>query len=165
MDCGYCPVGGTDYRMDYGEIIRCSYDTGCILSLCTVLATPTAIMAAIGNATKHGFLVKEGDALERLAGVRIIAFDKTGTLTYGNPCVISVKIISEILAKMRFMTCRIRRKTFRASVGESNCVFLPAETNTAIPSGGRFSDDSWKWCFRYAGRQKNSCGKRGIFEK
>ena len=40
-------------------------------------------------------LVKEGDALERLAGVRIIAFDKTGTLTYGNPCVISVKIISE----------------------------------------------------------------------
>ena len=46
-----------------------------------VLATPTAIMAAIGNATKHGFLVREGDALERLAGVKIIAFDKTGTLT------------------------------------------------------------------------------------
>lgn len=35
-----------------------------------VLATPTAIMAAIGNATKHGFLMREGDALERLAGVK-----------------------------------------------------------------------------------------------
>ena len=35
-----------------------------------VLATPTAIMAAIGNATRHGFLVREGDALERLAGAR-----------------------------------------------------------------------------------------------
>ena len=46
-----------------------------------VLATPTAIMAAIGNATKHGFLVREGDALERLASVNKIAFDKTGTLT------------------------------------------------------------------------------------
>lgn len=32
------------------------------------LATPTAIMAAIGNATKHDFLVRKGDALERLAG-------------------------------------------------------------------------------------------------
>ena len=59
-----------------------------------VLATPTAIMAAIGNATKHGFLVREGDALERLAGVKIIAFDKTGTLTYGTPQVVKVKSLS-----------------------------------------------------------------------
>lgn len=36
-------------------------------------------------ATKHGFLVREGDALERLADVSKIAFDKTGTLTYGTP--------------------------------------------------------------------------------
>ena len=50
-----------------------------------VLATPTAMMAAIGNATRHGFLVREGDALERLAGVSSLAFDKTGTLTCGTP--------------------------------------------------------------------------------
>ena len=56
-----------------------------------VLATPTAIMAAIGNATKHGFLVREGDALERLAKVDKITFDKTGTLTYGSPEVVSVR--------------------------------------------------------------------------
>lgn len=49
-----------------------------------VLATPTAIMAAIGNATKHGFLVRQGDALERLSYVERIAFDKTGTLTKGD---------------------------------------------------------------------------------
>lgn len=48
-----------------------------------VLATPTAVMAAIGNAAKHGFLVREGDALERLSKVDTIAFDKTGTLTNG----------------------------------------------------------------------------------
>ena len=58
---------------------------------CTlVLATPTAIMAAIGNATKHGFLVREGDALERLAAVSKVTFDKTGTLTRGTPQVIAV---------------------------------------------------------------------------
>ena len=39
-----------------------------------VLATPTAIMAAIGNATRHGFLVREGDALERLAAVSQVTF-------------------------------------------------------------------------------------------
>ena len=55
-----------------------------------VLATPTAIMAAIGNATKHGFLVREGDALERLSKVSKFTFDKTGTLTYGTPKVVAV---------------------------------------------------------------------------
>ena len=48
-----------------------------------VLATPTAIMAAIGNASRHGCLVREGDALERLASVSVVTFDKTGTLTHG----------------------------------------------------------------------------------
>ena len=48
-----------------------------------VRATPTAIVAAIGNASKRGILVKEGDALEKLSMVDKIAFDKTGTLTYG----------------------------------------------------------------------------------
>ncbi len=58
-----------------------------------VLATPTAIMAAIGNATRHGFLVREGDALERLAAVKRVAFDKTGTLTYGMPQVTAVRSV------------------------------------------------------------------------
>lgn len=48
-----------------------------------VLATPTAIMAAIGQATKHGVIIKSGEALEKLGKVDTIAFDKTGTLTYG----------------------------------------------------------------------------------
>lgn len=48
-----------------------------------VLATPTAIMAAIGQATKHGVIIKSGKALEKIGKVDTIAFDKTGTLTYG----------------------------------------------------------------------------------
>ena len=55
-----------------------------------ILATPTAIMGAIGQATKHGVLIKSGEALEKLGGLNTIAFDKTGTLTYGNLAVSDV---------------------------------------------------------------------------
>jgi heavy metal translocating P-type ATPase len=48
------------------------------------LATPTSIMAAIGQATKHGVIIKSGEALENMGKVDCIAFDKTGTLTSGN---------------------------------------------------------------------------------
>lgn len=77
-----------------GQIIRAVTILVVFCPCALVLATPTAIMAAIGNATKHGFLVREGDVLERLSKVKIIAFDKTGTLTYGTPKVITVKSVS-----------------------------------------------------------------------
>ena len=68
-----------------GEILRAVTILVVFCPCALVLATPTAVMAAIGNATKRGFLVKEGDALERLAEVDTVAFDKTGTLTIGRP--------------------------------------------------------------------------------
>lgn len=77
-----------------GQIIRAVTILVVFCPCALVLATPTAIMAAIGNATRHGFLVREGDALERLAAVKKIAFDKTGTLTYGMPQVTSVKSVN-----------------------------------------------------------------------
>ena len=49
------------------------------------LATPTSIMAAIGQAAKHGVIIKSGEALEKMGKVDTIAFDKTGTLTFGKP--------------------------------------------------------------------------------
>ena len=82
-----------------GQIIRAVTILVVFCPCALVLATPTAIMAAIGNATKHGFLVREGDALERLAKAKIIAFDKTGTLTYGTPEVVAVVSVSEACGK------------------------------------------------------------------
>ncbi len=78
-----------------GEIIRAVTILVVFCPCALVLATPTAIMAAIGNATKHGFLVREGDALERLAKVSRITFDKTGTLTCGTPEVIEAASVSD----------------------------------------------------------------------
>lgn len=82
-----------------GQIIRAVTILVVFCPCALVLATPTAIMAAIGNATKHGFLVREGDALERLANAKIIAFDKTGTLTYGMPEVVAVQCVSDLLVE------------------------------------------------------------------
>ena len=59
-----------------------------------VLATPTAIMAGIGNASKYGILIKGGDVVERLSKIKNIAFDKTGTLTYGKLSVVEYKSFS-----------------------------------------------------------------------
>lgn len=80
-----------------GEIIRAVTILVVFCPCALVLATPTAIMAAIGNATRHGFLVREGDALERLSMVKKIAFDKTGTLTEGN---LHVKTVHSILPEL-----------------------------------------------------------------
>ena len=77
-----------------GQIIRAVTILVVFCPCALVLATPTAIMAAIGNATKHGFLVREGDALERLSKVKTIAFDKTGTLTCGKLAVTTFKSVS-----------------------------------------------------------------------
>ncbi|MCD7813062.1 MAG: cation-translocating P-type ATPase [Lachnospiraceae bacterium] len=89
-----------------GEIIRAVTILVVFCPCALVLATPTAIMAAIGNATKHGFLVREGDALERLASVTKITFDKTGTLTYGTPQVTTVaSIVDEIADTELYRLC------------------------------------------------------------
>ena len=76
-----------------GQIIRAVTILVVFCPCALVLATPTAIMAAIGNATKHGFLVREGDALERLSKVDTVAFDNTGTFTNGKLSVTEYKSV------------------------------------------------------------------------
>ena len=51
------------------------------------LATPTALLVGTGKAAEHGILVRSGEALERLSGVRSVLLDKTGTITEGKPTV------------------------------------------------------------------------------
>ena len=60
-----------------------------------VLATPAAIVAALGNAARHGVLIRSGDVLERLAAIDQLALDKTGILTLGSPEVQSIRCVSE----------------------------------------------------------------------
>lgn len=73
-----------------GEVIRAVTILVVFCPCSLVLATPTAIMAAIGNVTRVGILVRKGESIEKLAKVTHIAFDKTGTLTYGKPTVVNL---------------------------------------------------------------------------
>jgi len=55
------------------------------------LATPMAVVASIGNSARKGILIRNGESLERLSGIDVLALDKTGTITIGRPEVVAVK--------------------------------------------------------------------------
>ena len=79
-----------------GNIVRAVTVMVVFCPCALVLATPTAIMAAIGQATRQGVIIKSGEALEKMGKVDTLAFDKTGTLTYGKLEVSDVIPLSNI---------------------------------------------------------------------
>ncbi len=85
------------------------------------LATPTSIMAAIGQATKKGVLIKSGEALERMGSVTTIAFDKTGTITRGKLIVSDIKSFgasqSELISLVSSVEGRSEHPIGKAVVG------------------------------------------------
>lgn len=74
-----------------------------------ILATPTAISAAIGNLTRHGILVKDGYSIEELAQIDELIFDKTGTLTNGTPKVVNV--ISDNKEELLYLLASLESKS------------------------------------------------------
>lgn len=76
-----------------GDITRSITVLVVVCPCALVLATPTAVVAAIGSAAKQGMLVKSGAVIEQVGKVDVVAFDKTGTLTRGQPVVQQIIVL------------------------------------------------------------------------
>ena len=122
-----------------GEIIRAVTILVVFCPCALVLATPTAIMAAIGNATKHGFLVREGDALERLSKITKITFDKTGTLTYGTPTVVAVESVSDFSTDEIYSYAAAVEQLSEHPLGKAIVQCFKQKFKVAIVSATQFS--------------------------
>ena len=122
-----------------GELLRAVTILVVFCPCALVLATPTAVMAAIGNAARHGFLVREGDALERLSRVRAVAFDKTGTLTFGTPEVTAVQSLSDLTEEQIYALAAAAEKRSEHPLGKAvvNCYRATAGREPADPEDFR----------------------------
>jgi heavy metal translocating P-type ATPase len=96
-----------------GEIIRAVTVLVVFCPCAFILATPTAIMAGIGNAAKSGVIIRSGDALERISKIKLIAFDKTGTLTHGKLKLIAIRSFDVNITdeKLMFYTASVEQRS------------------------------------------------------
>ena len=123
-----------------GQVLRAVTILVVFCPCALVLATPTAIMAAIGNATKHGFLIREGDALERLAQTKVLALDKTGTLTYGTPEVVAVASVCEACAEETlYRLTAAAEQLSEHPLGKAIVAGYKKKAAAALPAAERFT--------------------------
>lgn len=100
------------------------------------LATPTSIMVGTGRAAQLGVLFRQGDALQSLSGVDVVAFDKTGTLTEGRPSLTALQIApgfdrAEVLSHIAAVEALSEHPVARAVVAAAQAEGVP----TAVAEG------------------------------
>lgn len=98
------------------------------------LATPTAVVAAVGRAARDGILVKNAPTLESVALVRTVVFDKTGTLTEGRPQVVEEALFEGWRQEWRAAVAALERRSkhpvaraLAAHLGGADPALEPAE--------------------------------------
>lgn len=130
-----------------------------------VLATPTAIMAAIGQAAKHGVIIKSGEALEAMGKVDTVAFDKTGTLTNGNLVVKDIIPFYDDLDKAELLRLTASAESYSehplakaiiAYARQEKAELLPVEDFRMFPGKGISA---------VIGEEKIYCGNSGFLEE
>jgi len=103
-----------------GELIRAVTVLVVFCPCAFILATPTAVAATIGNASKRGVLIRSGDAIERMSKVDLMAFDKTATLTIGKLQVAEYNCILNNLDDREFIKiCASAEKKSEHPIGKA----------------------------------------------
>ena len=144
-----------------GNIIRAVTVLVVFCPCALVLATPTAIMAAIGQATKHGVIIKSGEVLENMGKADTITFDKTGTLTLGKLEVSDIAVFSDELSEQSFLSLAASAETRSEHPLGKAIVEYAKEQNTVFKNISDFSMESGKGiyalidnCHLYCGNEK-----------
>ncbi len=116
-----------------------------------VLATPTAVVASIGNAARRGILIKGGTVLEAAARVRALVLDKTGTLTHGRPKIVAIEGFNshsqeQVLALAASVECRSEHPIAKAILHEAerrNVSFASSASFEQVFGLGVRAGDLW----------------------
>jgi heavy metal translocating P-type ATPase len=122
-----------------------------------VLATPTAVMAGIGNLTKHRILVRSGEALERIAECDCVCLDKTGTLTEGKAKVVNFVVFDEERRTVLLSVAVTMEKSSSHPLAEAILAYGASSTLTmedlkTIPGQG--VEGSWEKHVYFLGRKE-----------
>lgn len=123
-----------------------------------VLATPTAVMAAIGQATKHGVLIKSGEALEKMGKVDTIAFDKTGTLTYGRLAVSDILSFTDTLSETELLSLAASAEARSEHPLGKAIVACAQEKNLPLSEASGFQMTAGKGIFAEVDGRRLLCG-------
>ncbi len=127
------------------------------------LATPTSIMAAIGQATKNGVLIKSGEALERMGLVNIVAFDKTGTITHGKLQVSDIVSFGIEEEKLMTLTASVEARS-EHPLGKA-IVSYAKEKNIVLSDIKFFSMSVGKGIFANINSQTYYCGNEQLYKE
>lgn len=128
-----------------------------------VLATPTAIMAAIGQATKYGVIIKSGEALEKMGKADTIAFDKTGTLTFGRLEVSDIVSFDDAFSENELLAFTASAESKSEHPLGKAIIAYAEQQKVPLPESDHFKMESGKGiCAEVAGRQL-SCGNETFF--
>ncbi len=107
------------------------------------LATPTAIIVAVGRAAGLGILIKDADSLEKLHSVTAVVMDKTGTITHGKPAITDIvpngktgaQSLMRILASLEALSEHPLANAITAYAKEHIITIAPVKSFKAV--GGR----------------------------
>lgn len=130
-----------------------------------VLATPTAIMAAIGQATRHGVIIKSGEALEKMGRVDTIAFDKTGTLTFGRLELSDIVSFDENISNDDILSLAASAEAKSEHPLGKAIVNFAKENNVQFLESEEFKMTAGKGIFAKIGGKSILCGNENYFSE
>lgn len=106
-----------------------------------VLATPTALVASVGNAALKGDLIKKGATIESMAKIDTVIFDKMGTLTHGEPKLSSVITLKYNNEEDLFLLAAVAEKFSEHPLGKA-VVKAAEEKGLSVPDPESFESIS-----------------------